>query len=124
MIKNFIEKDPSDGDYIDYSKPLDLPLVRSQQPAPPKTGVKNRKHSVFNLVKRVFLATRKDMDEVPGLPGLTFETGFKQYSGYLKGNVTGNYLHYWHTKAQTNEDTAPLVLWLTGGPGCSRQVFH
>jgi len=28
-------------------------------------------------------------------------------------------LHYWFVQAATNPSTAPLVLWLNGGPGCS-----
>jgi hypothetical protein len=59
-------------------------------------------------------ATRKEMDAVYGLPGLTFDPGFNHYSGYLKGMAGGNYLHYWLVEAQTNPDDAPLVLWLTG----------
>jgi len=50
-----------------------------------------------------------------------------QYSGYLDATAgcdteaNGNYckLHYWFATAETNAATAPVVLWLNGGPGSS-----
>jgi len=47
----------------------------------------------------------------------------KQYSGYITidgfRNDQGTHLYYWFFEARRNPSTAPLVLWLTGGPGCS-----
>ena len=31
-------------------------------------------------------------------------------------------MFYWHIEAKENEDTAPLVLWTNGGPGCSSSL--
>eukprot|EP00049_Salpingoeca_infusionum_P017049 m.351600 g.351600 ORF g.351600 m.351600 type:complete len:446 (-) comp16290_c0_seq1:184-1521(-) len=44
-------------------------------------------------------------------------------SGYFKisGSTDKNYF-YWYFEAQNNADTAPVVLWMTGGPGCSSEV--
>eukprot|EP00475_Leptophrys_vorax_P004183 TRINITY_DN124_c0_g1_i1.p1 TRINITY_DN124_c0_g1~~TRINITY_DN124_c0_g1_i1.p1 ORF type:complete len:512 (-),score=122.40 TRINITY_DN124_c0_g1_i1:69-1418(-) len=41
-------------------------------------------------------------------------------SGYITvDEVNGREIFYWFIPAETNADTAPLVLWFTGGPGCS-----
>lgn len=82
----------------------------------------------------LIVVSRKEADRVYDLPGVTFETNFKQYAGYMSG-VKGNYIHYWHVYAiipildkwiyrrfhesQRSVEKDPLVLWLTGGPGCS-----
>jgi len=57
-------------------------------------------------------------DEVMALPGMTWKPLYRQYSGYL--NATGTKkLHYWYIESDNNPKTAPLVLWMNGGPGCS-----
>lgn len=57
-------------------------------------------------------------DEITSLPGWDGDLPTKQYSGYLKGSNTSN-LHYWFVESETNPESAPTVLWLNGGPGCS-----
>lgn len=37
--------------------------------------------------------------------------------GFRKDN--GTHLYYWFFEARHNPETAPLVFWFTGGPGCS-----
>ncbi|CAJ0566835.1 unnamed protein product, partial [Mesorhabditis spiculigera] len=65
--------------------------------------------------------TRKQADRVWWLPAMTVPVNFKQYSGYLHGNAGGvkTAVHYWFLESQGNPASDPLVLWLTGGPGCS-----
>ncbi|CEF62221.1 Lysosomal protective protein [Strongyloides ratti] len=62
--------------------------------------------------------SRKDADMIYNLPGLTYTLNFNQYSGYLN-SAKGDYLHYWFIESQRQPSQDPVVLWLTGGPGCS-----
>eukprot|EP00047_Mylnosiga_fluctuans_P004225 m.233340 g.233340 ORF g.233340 m.233340 type:complete len:470 (-) comp12496_c0_seq1:46-1455(-) len=59
-------------------------------------------------------------DEVTALPGWDKPLPSKHYSGYL--NVTGGFLHYWFIEAEKNPATAPVALWLNGGPGSSSLI--
>ncbi|GAM27668.1 hypothetical protein SAMD00019534_108440 [Acytostelium subglobosum LB1] len=44
-------------------------------------------------------------------------------SGYYNVNKTTDAnLFYWFFEAQTNPTTAPFIIWLTGGPGCSSEL--
>ncbi|KZT27650.1 serine carboxypeptidase [Neolentinus lepideus HHB14362 ss-1] len=46
------------------------------------------------------------------------DSSVKQYSGYL--DITdGKHLFFWFFESRISPETAPLVLWLNGGPGCS-----
>ncbi|KAF9269332.1 carboxypeptidase C [Marasmius fiardii PR-910] len=42
----------------------------------------------------------------------------KQYSGYLDISET-KHLFFWFFESREAPEKAPLILWLTGGPGCS-----
>jgi len=47
----------------------------------------------------------------------------KEIYGYIPVNSQYDaHLFFWMFEAQNNPSTAPLVLWLTGGPGCSSEV--
>ena len=58
-------------------------------------------------------------DQIVNLPGLNFETGFNQFSGYLNLGDTKKQIHYWFVESEENPETDPLVFWTNGGPGCS-----
>ena len=59
------------------------------------------------------------LDEITqGLPGLKDPIDFRQFSGYLPISDSKN-IFYWYVEAVHNPDTAPLVFWTNGGPGCS-----
>lgn len=59
-----------------------------------------------------------DWHEIKSLPNLQFTPTFKQYSGYLPVS-NENQLFYWLVTAYENASTAPVFLYLNGGPGCS-----
>ena len=47
----------------------------------------------------------------------------KSEAGYFKieGSKNKNYF-YWFFEARNNPETAPTILWMTGGPGCSSGI--
>jgi cathepsin A (carboxypeptidase C) len=50
----------------------------------------------------------------------TCEAHSKQYTGWL--DVGPKHLFFWYYESQSNPETDPLVLWLTGGPGGSSML--
>jgi carboxypeptidase C (cathepsin A) len=58
-------------------------------------------------------------DKIDNLPGLTTDLTFNQFSGYLNLPNSEKQIHYWFVESETTPDTAPLVFWTNGGPGCS-----
>ena len=53
---------------------------------------------------------------------LAFVFQVTQYSGYYKideEKKTNEHYFYWMFESRNDPKTDPLVLWLTGGPGCS-----
>jgi carboxypeptidase C (cathepsin A) len=46
----------------------------------------------------------------------------KQYTGYFKLTTGDKHYFYWFFESRENPATAPVALWLTGGPGCSSEV--
>ncbi|KAK6038331.1 serine carboxypeptidase [Cooperia oncophora] len=81
----------------------------------------------YSLVNEHFIRLGKRFDRllncsveanpIGTLPGSP-PTNFKQYSGYLTVG-TKKQIFYWFVESQHNPSGDPLVLWLSGGPGCS-----
>lgn len=54
-----------------------------------------------------------------GWPGCG-NSSVKQYSGYFNiSSATNKNYFYWAFESQNQPSTDPIILWLTGGPGCS-----
>ncbi|KAK6738123.1 hypothetical protein RB195_020309 [Necator americanus] len=59
----------------------------------------------------------EEINDLPGAPKLNF----KQHSGYytVGGEAKNHKMHYWFVESQSDPKSDPVILWLTGGPGCS-----
>eukprot|EP01060_Flectonema_neradi_P031476 TRINITY_DN4791_c0_g2_i1.p2 TRINITY_DN4791_c0_g2~~TRINITY_DN4791_c0_g2_i1.p2 ORF type:complete len:469 (+),score=90.84 TRINITY_DN4791_c0_g2_i1:33-1409(+) len=65
-------------------------------------------------------AGARPADEVTALPGWNAPLPSKHYSGFLNvDKVNGRALHYYFVEAHEDPQSAPVLLWMNGGPGCS-----
>ena len=50
----------------------------------------------------------------------------KQYTGYFNLTTGNKHYFYWFFESRNEPSTDPIVLWMTGGPGCSSAIalFH
>ncbi|KAK5983225.1 hypothetical protein GCK32_005288 [Trichostrongylus colubriformis] len=55
---------------------------------------------------------------ITNLPNLDEPLRSKHYTGYLEISGTRK-LFYWYVESENDPSGDPVVLWLTGGPGCS-----
>jgi serine carboxypeptidase-like clade 2 len=68
----------------------------------------------------IFIVQSQNSDQINNLPGLPYQPKFNHYAGYISvDDVAGRSLFYWFTESQGNPSKDPVVVWLTGGPGCS-----
>jgi len=58
----------------------------------------------------------------PPNTGAFCDTTVQQYSGYMNLTTGDKHLFYWFFASRSAPSTDPVVLWLTGGPGCSSEV--
>jgi serine carboxypeptidase-like clade 2 len=76
------------------------------------------------LVAICVLAVPGDVFRINSMPGLKRMPAYGMYSGYIQVDASSNRnLFFAFAEAKTkNRATAPVVLWLTGGPGCSSML--
>ncbi|KAI4389557.1 hypothetical protein MLD38_001772 [Melastoma candidum] len=59
-------------------------------------------------------------DRITALPGQPAGVDFEQYAGYITVDPkAGRALFYYFVESPTDSSSKPLILWLSGGPGCS-----
>ncbi|KAJ8760240.1 hypothetical protein K2173_011652 [Erythroxylum novogranatense] len=68
----------------------------------------------------------QERDKIRYLPGQPGNVDFNQYAGYVTVNQqAGRALFYWliESPGSRQPESRPLVLWLSGGPGCSSVAY-
>jgi carboxypeptidase C (cathepsin A) len=65
-------------------------------------------------------AAQKDALITSNLPGCG-QWDFDAYSGYIPIDAR-NKFHYVFVESQNKPETDPLLVWFTGGPGCSSML--
>ncbi|RKF81823.1 Carboxypeptidase S1 [Golovinomyces cichoracearum] len=84
---------------------------------------KSSSYEENGLDRTVFVheATGAKIDYVTNSGICETTAGVNQYSGYLSDSDDEN-IWFWFFEARNNPTTAPVVVWLNGGPGCSSMI--
>lgn len=71
----------------------------------------------------VIQAVSRSLREAPVESGLC-DSSVKSYSGYfnVQSGVDKNYFYWFFESRSATQATDPVIVWLTGGPGCSSQL--
>lgn len=75
---------------------------------------------VIALIVAVAIGARQQDLVTKDLPGCG-HFNFTSYSGYLPVD-DHNSFHYYFVESENNPKTDPLLIWFTGGPGCSSML--
>eukprot|EP01016_Furgasonia_blochmanni_P054838 TRINITY_DN9084_c0_g1_i1.p1 TRINITY_DN9084_c0_g1~~TRINITY_DN9084_c0_g1_i1.p1 ORF type:complete len:283 (-),score=19.43 TRINITY_DN9084_c0_g1_i1:35-883(-) len=75
--------------------------------------------SFLLLLARVLSGPADERVDLTQLPGIPQEFKGSMYSGYIPIPSSDKHYHYIFIESQNSPLSDPVVLWLTGGPGCS-----
>jgi len=65
---------------------------------------------------------RGELQEKSHNPDTAICDAVQQYTGYFKLTTGDKHYFYWFFESRNKPSTDPVVLWMTGGPGCSSEV--
>ena len=78
--------------------------------------------ALLGTVAAVGDAAADKVTDLSSLPGWPKEVPFEMYSGYINVPDTTKNIHYVLLEAMKNPETAPMIVWFNGGPGCSSML--